>query len=176
MPCRASCCEFLQISHSSFELARPVDQPFCCSLALFFRTPIELVKVKMQVTLLTREGLMTPSSSAVAVVKPNFANLPGPFAIIKQTLATHGVRGLWLGQSGTLLRETGGSSAWFTAFEVVSRAFMRLREKQQGLQVGEVGKADLKAWELCVAGAAAGMSYNSRFSQVPVSSEEDLPD
>lgn len=119
---------------------------------------------------------MTPSSSAVAVIKPNFANLPGPFAIIKQTLATHGVRGLWLGQSGTLLRETGGSSAWFTAFEVVSRAFMRLREKQQGLQVGEVGKADLKAWELCVAGAAAGMSYNSRFSLLPVSSEKDLPD
>lgn len=123
----------------------------------------------MQVTLLTREGLvgaLTPpigheARSTVPAAKPNFAGLPGPWAIIKQTVASHGIRGLWLGQSGTLLRETGGSSAWFTAFEVVSRAFMRLRERERGLTEGNLTKADLKAWELCVAGAAAGMSYNS---------------
>jgi hypothetical protein len=133
------------------------------------RTPIELVKVKMQVTLLTCEGLMSaPVSTGGATAlstgqgpRPNFATLPGPLAIIRQTVASHGFRGLWLGQSGTLLRETGGSSAWFTAFEMVSRAFMRQRERERGLATGELGKADLKAWELCVAGAAAGMSYNS---------------
>lgn len=123
----------------------------------------------MQVTLLTREGLvgaLTPpigheARSTVPAAKPNFAGLTGPWAIIKQTVASHGIRGLWLGQSGTLLRETGGSSAWFTAFEVVSRALMRLRERERGLTEGNLTKADLKAWELCVAGAAAGMSYNS---------------
>lgn len=125
------------------------------------RTPIELVKVKMQVTLLTREGFMSSSSAVTAAGgRPDFASLPGPWAIVRQTVAAHGLHGLWLGQAGTLVRETGGSSAWFTAFEVVSRAFVRRREREQGLAEGELTKADLKAWELCVAGAAAGMSYN----------------
>ncbi|CED83602.1 Mitochondrial carnitine-acylcarnitine carrier protein [Phaffia rhodozyma] len=129
-------------------------------IASFVLTPIELIKVKMQVTLLSREGLLSSSSSVQPGKKPDFSRLPGPWTIIKQTYAQTGLRGFWLGQSGTLLRETGGSSAWFSAFEIVSRAFMRLRESQQGLPKGSVTKKDLKAWELCVSGGAAGMAYN----------------
>lgn len=135
----------------------------------------------MQVTLLATEGLLPPTSASPTLsasspktssasttlrtnpVKPDFSRLPGPFTILRQTIATKGLRGLWLGQSGTLLRETGGSSAWFTGFEVVSRAFMRRREVAEGLEKGSVTKADLKAWELCVAGGFAGMAYNGSF-------------
>jgi ornithine carrier protein len=143
------------------------------------RTPIELIKVKMQVTLLATEGLLPsasaspspssslPSSSASSAphsapppAKPDFKRLPGPFTILRQIIVTKGLRGLWLGQTGTLLRETGGSSAWFTGFEVVSRMFMRRREVSQGLEKGSVKKADLTAWELCCAGGFAGRAYN----------------
>lgn len=119
----------------------------------------------MQVTLLASEGLLpaavvSTTGGPVARMAIDFSKLPGPFAVLRQTIASTGIRGLWLGHSGTLLRETGGSSAWFSAFEVVSRAFMRAKEKKLGLQRGEVTKADLRAWELCVSGGAAGMAYN----------------
>lgn len=121
----------------------------------------------MQVTLLRAENLAllantsTSASSPLRPTRPDFASLPGPITILRQTLATHGFRGLWLGHYGTLLRETGGSSAWFTTFEVVSRMFMRSREKSTGAARGSIGRSDLKAWELCVAGGCSGMAYNS---------------
>ena len=124
----------------------------------------------MQVTLLRAENLAllasassssSTSPSTAAPVRPNFAALPGPLTILRQTIASTGIRGLWLGHSGTLLRETGGSSAWFTTFEVVSRFFMRAREKAEGRERGSVKRGELKAWELCVAGGCSGMAYNS---------------
>lgn len=118
----------------------------------------------MQVTLLRAENLallVNGSNPTVKPPRPDFSSLPGPITILRQTIATNGFRGLWLGHYGTLLRETGGSSAWFTTFEVVSRLFMRGREKAQGLERGSVGRSDLKAWELCVAGGCSGIAYNS---------------
>ena len=66
---------------------------------------------------------------------------------------------MWLGHTGTLLRETGGSSAWFSAFEAVSRGFVaRRRAKgETGKDGGEVTKADLGVIELMFSGACAGM-------------------
>ena len=125
----------------------------------------------MQVTLLRAENLallVNGSNPTVKPPRPDFSSLPGPITILRQTIAKNGLRGLWLGHYGTLLRETGGSSAWFTTFEVVSRLFMRGREKAQGLERGSVGRSDLKAWELCVAGGCSGIAYNSESGYPPL--------
>jgi ornithine carrier protein len=47
--------------------------------------------------------LGSPTSTAAERRRP-----PGLIAIARSTVATHGVRGLWLGHTGTILRETGG--------------------------------------------------------------------
>lgn len=93
-------------------------------------------------------------------IHPATASLPplqGPFEIVFSTLRTQGIRGLWLGQMGTLLRETGGGSAWFTAYEVICRSFLARRQAKTADVT--LTKSDLKTYELMVAGAAAGVSY-----------------
>ena len=59
-------------------------------------TPIELVKCQMQVPL-----------------EAGSTRGPGPLAIIAKIFRHHGIGGFWHGQLGTLIRETGGSAAWF---------------------------------------------------------------
>lgn len=80
------------------------------SFASFVLTPIELIKCKMQVQ------SMVPASLR-----------PGPLALIGDVYRTYGIRGLWNGQTGTFLRETGGSASWFGAYEYVSAALRRRR-------------------------------------------------
>ncbi len=86
--------------------------------------------------------------------------LQGPFALVRSTVRQNGIRGLWLGQMGTLFRETGGSSAWFTAYETVSRSILSYRQNQLPSTSPRLTKKDLKTWELMASGACAGMSYN----------------
>ncbi|KNE69631.1 hypothetical protein AMAG_14186 [Allomyces macrogynus ATCC 38327] len=76
----------------------------------------------------------------------------GPIDVIRHTYATHGVRGFYRGHVGTMLRETGGSAAWFGVYEVAIQQFIRSR--------GASSKADLAVPELLAAGALAGVSYN----------------
>ncbi|KAJ3370806.1 hypothetical protein GGF31_003832 [Allomyces arbusculus] len=76
----------------------------------------------------------------------------GPIDVIRHTYATHGVRGFYRGHVGTMLRETGGSAAWFGVYEVAIQQFIRYR--------GASSKADLAVPELLAAGALAGVSYN----------------
>lgn len=101
----------------------------------------------------TTRAYSTAASAAAA--KPK---LQGPLEIIRSTIATHGIRGLWLGQTGTLFRETGGSAAWFGAYEAVSRAFISVKQAQT--HDATITKKDLSTWQLMTAGACAGMSYN----------------
>ncbi|KAF6753673.1 mitochondrial carrier [Ephemerocybe angulata] len=68
----------------------------------FILTPIELVKCKMQVQMLT----LDPAAR-------NGAKMPGPLSVFMSVVRTTGVRGLWLGHTGTFIRETGGTAAWF---------------------------------------------------------------
>lgn len=88
-----------------------------------------------------------PTSSAAVDRK----SLQGPLALFKQILRTDGIRGLWLGQTGTFLREAGGATAWFGTKEFVA--------KQLALRRGGDIK-DLAVWESAVAGAFAGIAYN----------------
>jgi mitochondrial ornithine carrier protein len=105
----------------------------------------------MQVQMLTPAAISVSNGAGAAVLsKP-----PGVFAIIGGVLRTHGVRGLWLGHSGTLIRETGGSAAWFTTKEAVASTLIARRMRDDPLQ----SSAPL-AWESAVAGATAGAAYN----------------
>jgi len=112
---------------------------FVTSFAL---TPIELVKCKMQVQM-----LVTPSTPGIA------QSLPGPIAVLKSVVKNGGLRGLWLGQTATLIRETGGGAAWFTTKEYVARQLVARRKEK-------TNDKHLKPWESAVAGACAGAMYN----------------
>ncbi|KZF23781.1 amino acid transporter arg-13 [Xylona heveae TC161] len=105
-------------------------------------TPIELVKCKMQVPL-------TPSAAKLRA--------PGPLAVIASVYKYQGLGGFWHGQLGTLIRETGGSSAWFGAYEGVTHLF-RAYSSAHGNP-----DASLPIYQQLIAGAAAGISYNFLF-------------
>ena len=115
-------------------------------------TPIELVKCKMQVQMLSA-GAATGQPAAIRT-------LQGPFSILRSVIQTNGFKGLWLGQTGTLLRESGGSAAWFTMNEFVAKLFIVRRERNANLPAHSLSKKDLNAWELGIAGACAGVAYN----------------
>lgn len=132
--------------------------------ASHFRTPIELVKCKMQVQMLVSAPAALPSAPGAASVR----SLPGPLAIIAHTFRTTGLRGFWLGHTGTLIRETGGSAAWFSTKEFV--ASLLLARHPQPYSPSSSTDAydtqaatrprDLASWESALSGACAGASYN----------------
>lgn len=129
--------------------------------ASFVLTPVELVKCKMQVQALALADAAsagtTSSSSSSSGTKA-----PGPLSITRSILARDGVKGLWLGQTGTLIRETGGSAAWFTTFELLSTYCIQ-RRHNQGQRTstgGRITRGDLSAVELMGSGACAGVVFN----------------
>ena len=118
-------------------------------------TPIELVKCQMQVPL-----------------EAGSSRGPGPLSIIGKVFRHHGILGFWHGQLGTLIRETGGSAAWFGSYEGTSAMFRRYNapydwthasstltpggfERQSSLQ--------LPIYQQLLAGASAGVMYNFVF-------------
>ncbi|KAG9121657.1 hypothetical protein FRC07_002305 [Ceratobasidium sp. 392] len=129
------------------------------TVASFLLTPIELIKCKMQVQMIAAEAHVAPilattgaSASVTAAFPlprpgPSFSQLQGPLSLITSIIQTHGFRGLWLGHTGTLIRETGGGAAWFTTKEAVCRFLAP-------------GNRELKLHESAFAGACAGVSYN----------------
>ena len=108
----------------------------------FVLTPVELVKCKMQVQMLAVDGAGTsvqspPSGAGAAtatlgptLIKPR--TLPGPIAVLTSVIRNDGVRGLWLGQTGTLIRETGGGAAWFACKEFVGTRLVQRRATRMG--------------------------------------------
>lgn len=143
------------------------------SAASFVLTPVELVKCKMQVqNIVAADALLAAAATTGGTAMGSTAiplspgqKPPGPVAITRSILRESGPRGLWLGQTGTFLRETGGSAAWFTTFEVLSTFFAQRRTNRgETSRVqpggGPVTKGDLAAWELMLSGASAGVVYN----------------
>lgn len=96
---------------------------------------------------------------------------PKPFEIIRYVYRHSGVQGFWRGQFGTLIRETGGSAAWFGSKESVTALFHHLNTSKdtnlenglRGVSSNELGPLPL--WQQALAGAAAGVAYN--FSTYP---------
>ena len=110
-------------------------------------TPIELVKCQMQVPL--GAGSYRGTS---------------PISIIAAVYRHHGVFGFWHGQLGTLIRETGGSAAWFGSYEGVSALFRRYYQGTRPTPWKEASALpSLPLWQQMLAGAAAGVSYNFMF-------------
>lgn len=109
-----------------------------------------------------------PAVQFSGVVPPNAsrtARLQGPIEVLQTVVRTTGFRGLWLGQMGTLIRETGGSAAWFGSKEFTASLLLSYRSKKHPeLVTGNGGtqltKKDLLLWESAVSGASAGVLYN----------------
>jgi len=114
----------------------------------------------MQVQMIAAEFTPLATGAAGTVSRPTFRDLPGPFAIISSVLRNEGWRGLWLGHTGTLIRETGGGAAWFGANEIAAKFFMARHAKKSGRPLSEISKKDLSALELALSGANAGIWYN----------------
>ena len=110
-------------------------------------TPIELIKCQMQVP--------AGSTSSRGV---------GPLSIIGSVYRHQGIGGFWHGQLGTLIRETGGSAAWFGSYESVSVLFRNYGNLSLSSLTGEpVVPPPLPIWQQLLAGATAGVSYNFMF-------------
>ena len=109
-------------------------------------TPIELIKCQMQV----------PLSSSLL-------RNPGPLSIVVSVFRHHGLFGFWRGQLGTLIRETGGSAAWFGSYEGVSALFRRYSAPSTLTAPSSKGQTVLPTWQQMLAGATAGVSYNFVF-------------
>jgi len=104
-------------------------------------TPIELIKCKMQVPFIKTAGTHQP---------------PGISSIISSVYRHQGVSGFWHGQMGTLIRETGGSAAWFGSYESMKVVFRKWNKST-------AESDELPIWQRLSAGALAGMSYNFIF-------------
>lgn len=118
--------------------------------ASFVLTPIELVKCKIQVPTHV-EGADAPATR--------------PLAVARDVFRREGLRGLWRGQMGTLIREGGGSAAWFGAKETVTSMFYKtkIRHAKSRTEIENIKSRSLPLWQQAVAGASAGVSYNFLF-------------
>jgi mitochondrial ornithine carrier protein len=83
---------------------------------------------------------------------------PGPLALIGSIYRHQGLLGFWHGQLGTLIRETGGSAAWFGGYEGMSLLFRKTRDPSK-FSADE----SLPIYQRMTAGAVAGMLYNFIF-------------
>ncbi|KAF7323876.1 hypothetical protein MKEN_00609000 [Mycena kentingensis (nom. inval.)] len=143
----------------------------------FILTPIELIKCKMQVQLMSSTTtarvppihiLSKPVAELVKHETPTTFSLfdrshslfgapthraPGLVEVTRSTIAAHGIKGLWLGHTGTLLRETGGTSAWFAVKEWVAS---QLLSRRLGPDYHKDKESALLPWESAVAGAVSG--------------------
>lgn len=79
----------------------------------------------------------------------------GILKIISSVYGHQGFRGFWHGQMGTLIRETGGSAAWFGSYEGMSLLFRKWDKITP--------KESLPLYQQMTAGAVAGMGYNFIF-------------
>ena len=78
--------------------------------------------------------------------------LPGPITLLVSVIRNTGLRGLWLGHTGTFIRETGGTAAWFGTKEYVASLLLARRRNSTDTQ--------LRPWESALSGACAGAAFN----------------
>jgi len=91
---------------------------------------------------------------------------PSLFNLMRTIYRYDGIAGFWRGQLGTLIRETGGSAAWFGSYEAVSAEFRSARlTSTNGQPERKATDKDeaLPIYQQMLAGAVAGMSYNFLF-------------
>ncbi len=124
------------------------------------RTPLELIKCKMQVQMMAVESARLAAGPGAAAPTFDRKALQGPMVLFKQVLKTDGFRGLWLGQTGTFLREAGGAMAWFGTKEYVAKHLAIRQAISEGRDASEANVKNLAVWQSALAGACAGVAYN----------------
>ena len=100
-------------------------------------------------------------------VSERLRQLPGPFTIVSNIIRTSGVKGLWLGHVGTIIRETGGTAAWFASKEFFASLLLAHRAQQSPSPFNAHHNftgtprdhTDLLPWESALSGALAGAIY-----------------
>ncbi|KAL1744260.1 mitochondrial carrier domain-containing protein [Schizophyllum fasciatum] len=107
-----------------------------------------------------------PVTSTAAAFQPaqarnissTMAHLPGPWQVVKSTVRSSGLQGLWVGHVGTILRETGGTAIWFAIKEWTSRLLVDRRLIRNGIYPDAEArrKTTLLPWESALAGAVGG--------------------
>ncbi|KAH3688973.1 hypothetical protein WICPIJ_000032 [Wickerhamomyces pijperi] len=107
--------------------------------ASFVLTPVELIKCKLQVG-----NLYAADGHSITIT-----------GLIKKIYLKEGLKGFWFGQTGTLLRECGGSASWFGVYELMTRFL-----KTQRLGRATTSKDENTTAELLASGASAGIAYN----------------
>ncbi|KAL8936066.1 MAG: hypothetical protein Q9211_004372 [Gyalolechia sp. 1 TL-2023] len=130
----------------------PLDALAACgavsgAMTSLLLTPIELVKCKMQYS-------VSPSSTSTLT--------RSPITVIASVFRQHGILGFWRGQLGTLIRETGGSAAWFGCYEGVSVGLRRYRDASTTRRLNGRSPSSPIHHQL-LAGASAGVAYNFVF-------------
>lgn len=104
----------------------------------FILTPIELLKCKLQV-----ENLKNIKN------KNNHNSI---MKIAKKLYNKDGIKSFFKGQMATLVRECGGSMAWFGNYEIVMHYYASKSDDPKNYKH--------KVHELMLAGASAGIGYN----------------
>lgn len=118
------------------------------AITSFILTPIELVKCKMQVQMLVAPPTGTEAVGSVP------QKLPGPISVFTSVIRSAGLRGLWLGHTGTFIRETGGTAAWLSTKEYVASLLLARRSHHSSTDT------ELRPWESAFSGACAGAAFN----------------
>ena len=136
-----------------------------------FDIPLSSKKFKPALTTLQSPSARTPKRDLnVAAMRKT---LPGPFTIISNILRTSGPSGLWLGHTGTMFRETGGTAAWFASKEffasllISRRSYIDLDSSHTYLSPTHNSKTSassfpkprhltLAPWESALSGALSG--------------------
>ena len=80
--------------------------------------------------------------------------LPGPISVFVSVIRNTGLRGLWLGHTGTFIRETGGTAAWFSTKEYIGSLLLARRSHPTSTDT------QLRPWESALSGACAGAAFN----------------
>lgn len=91
--------------------------------------------------------------------------LPGPISVLMSVIRTTGIRGLWLGHTGTFIRESGGTAAWFSMKEYVASLLLARRIQQESANhsltiPSSASASELRPWESALSGACAGAAFN----------------
>ncbi|KAL8909352.1 MAG: hypothetical protein Q9171_005071 [Xanthocarpia ochracea] len=136
----------------------PLDVLLACgaisgAVTSLLLTPIELVKCKLQYP------VATPTDGISRTQKSH-----GPMSVIASVFRNHGILGFWRGQLGTLIRETGGSSAWFGSYEAVNIMLRNRRHRHGEISDTNIAKQPPAPFHhQLLAGACAGVAYNFVF-------------
>lgn len=135
------------VMHINKEAPLPLGSLIACgatsgAFTSFLLCPIELVKCQIQAP----QGIHTGPRA-------------GPLSVVASVYRHHGLSGFWHGQFGTLIRETGGSAAWFGSYEYVSSLFRHY----QAPSLSKTEVVPLSMWQQMAAGASAGVCYNFAF-------------